>query len=82
MEKTHKLGKFARVLMAHFCLWLQVTFDPAQVSFGQLLGVFFDQVDPTTLNRQKRDRGTQYRSAIFCHSLQQQVCVCVWGVII
>lgn len=52
---------------------VQCTFDPSVVSYDQLLDVFFEFVDPTTLNRQKRDRGTQYRSAIFCHNLQQQV---------
>lgn len=43
-----------------------------QVSFRKLLDVFFDRVDPTTLNRQGNDRGTQYRSAIYTHDLQQQ----------
>jgi hypothetical protein len=43
-----------------------------QVSFRKLLDVFFDRVDPTTLNRQGNDRGTQYRSGIFTHDLQQQ----------
>lgn len=42
------------------------------MSFGKLLDVFFDRVDPTTLNRQGNDRGTQYRSAIYTHDLQQQ----------
>jgi len=50
---------------------VQVTFDPAVVSFRQLLEVFFTIHDPTTLNRQGADRGTQYRSAIYTHSQQQ-----------
>ena len=51
---------------------VQVTFDPAVVSFRELLEVFFVIHDPTTLNYQGNDHGTQYRSAIFCHSPQQQ----------
>jgi len=50
---------------------IQVTFDPAVVSFRQLLEVFFTIHDPTTLNRQGADRGTQYRSAIYTHSPEQ-----------
>lgn len=44
---------------------IRVTYDPGQISFGQLLDVFFDAHDPTQLNRQGHDVGTQYRSAIF-----------------
>lgn len=51
---------------------VQVTFDPAVVSFRDLLEVFFVIHDPTTLNYQGNDFGTQYRSAIFFHSPQQQ----------
>ena len=51
---------------------VQVTFDPAQVSFRELLEVFFTIHDPTTLNQQGADRGTQYRSAIFTHSPEQE----------
>jgi peptide-methionine (S)-S-oxide reductase len=50
---------------------VQVTFDPAEVSFRDLLEVFFTIHDPTTLNQQGADRGTQYRSAIFTHSPEQ-----------
>jgi peptide-methionine (S)-S-oxide reductase len=50
----------------------QVTFDPRVVSFAQLLEVFFETHDPTTLNRQGADVGTQYRSAIFYHSDSQK----------
>jgi peptide-methionine (S)-S-oxide reductase len=53
---------------------LQITFDPAEVSFRELLDVFFTIHDPTTLNRQGADVGTQYRSAIFYHDdAQKQV---------
>lgn len=51
---------------------VQITFDPGVVSYRDLLNVFFTIHDPTTLNRQGNDVGTQYRSAIFCHSPQQQ----------
>jgi peptide-methionine (S)-S-oxide reductase len=51
---------------------VQVTFDPAAISFRDLLEVFFAIHDPTTLNRQGNDVGTQYRSAIFYHSEEQK----------
>src|SRR5204862_1086982 len=44
---------------------IRITYDPAKISYAQLLDVFFDAHDPTTLNQQGADRGTQYRSAIF-----------------
>ncbi len=51
---------------------VQITFDNEIVSFRQLLDVFFTIHDPTTLNRQGADVGTQYRSAVFYHSLEQK----------
>lgn len=51
---------------------IQITFDPKLIDFRELLEVFWETHDPTTLNRQGADRGTQYRSAIFYHSLQQK----------
>jgi len=51
---------------------VQITFDPAVVSFEDILQVFFVVHDPTTLNRQGNDVGTQYRSAIFYHTPQQK----------
>jgi peptide-methionine (S)-S-oxide reductase len=52
---------------------VKVTYDPAQISLGQLLKVFFaDAHDPTELNRQGPDHGTQYRSAIFTTTPEQQ----------
>jgi peptide-methionine (S)-S-oxide reductase len=51
---------------------VQIAFDPDVVSFKELLEVFFTIHDPTTLNRQGADVGTQYRSAIFYHSPEQK----------
>jgi peptide-methionine (S)-S-oxide reductase len=51
---------------------VQVTFDPAIISFREILEIFFSIHDPTTLNRQGNDVGTQYRSAIFYHSEEQK----------
>jgi hypothetical protein len=45
---------------------VQVTYDPKETSYRELLDVFFERVDPTTLNRQGSDRGTQYRRWAFC----------------
>jgi peptide-methionine (S)-S-oxide reductase len=50
----------------------QVTFNPAIVSFKEILDVFWKTHDPTTLNQQGNDHGTQYRSAIFYHSEEQK----------
>ncbi|MFM8541446.1 MAG: peptide-methionine (S)-S-oxide reductase MsrA [Nitrospira sp.] len=51
---------------------VRVTFDPTTITFRELLEIFFVIHDPTTLNRQGNDAGTQYRSAIFYHSPEQQ----------
>jgi peptide-methionine (S)-S-oxide reductase len=51
---------------------VQVTFDPAVIGFRDILNVFFSIHDPTTLNRQGADVGTQYRSAIFYQSPEQK----------
>lgn len=50
----------------------QLTFDPEKVSFEELLEIFWKTHDPTTLNRQGADRGTQYRSAVFYHDDEQK----------
>jgi peptide-methionine (S)-S-oxide reductase len=52
---------------------VELDFDPGRVSYEQLLNAFFNLHDPTTLNRQGPDWGTQYRSAIFYHSPGQQL---------
>jgi len=51
---------------------VQITFDPQEISFRQILEVFFTIHDPTTLNRQGADVGNQYRSAIYYHSPEQE----------
>jgi peptide-methionine (S)-S-oxide reductase len=51
---------------------VQVVYDPAEISYEQLLEVFWTNHNPTTLNRQGPDVGTQYRSAIFFHTAEQQ----------
>ncbi len=51
---------------------INITFDPALIAYRDILEVFFTVHDPTTLNRQGADSGTQYRSAIFFHSPEQQ----------
>lgn len=50
----------------------QITFDPTKISFGELLEIFFATHDPTTLNRQGADVGTQYRSEVFYHNDEQK----------
>jgi len=51
---------------------VRVSFDPARISFREVLEIFFSIHDPTTLNRQGNDMGTQYRSGIYFHSPEQE----------
>ena len=51
----------------------QIQFDPEQISFEDMIEIFFDTHDPTTLNRQGNDVGTQYRSVIFYHTEEQRL---------
>ncbi|HLO44903.1 MAG TPA: peptide-methionine (S)-S-oxide reductase MsrA [Leadbetterella sp.] len=52
---------------------IQITYDPTKISFLQLLEIFFKVHDPTTLNRQGGDVGTQYRSSVFYHNDEQRL---------
>ena len=51
---------------------IQVEYDPAEISYSELVTVFFENHNPTTPNRQGPDIGIQYRSAIFCHNAEQE----------
>lgn len=51
---------------------VQIEFDPAKVSYKEIIDLFWDAHDPTTLNRQGHDVGTQYRSIILCHNEEQK----------
>jgi peptide-methionine (S)-S-oxide reductase len=51
---------------------VRITFDPSRIAYRDLLEVFFSIHDPTTLNRQGNDVGTQYRSAVYVHSPEQE----------
>ena len=51
---------------------VQIVYDPAQISYEQLLEIFWKSIDPTTLNQQFADVGTQYRTAIFYHTDEQR----------
>lgn len=51
---------------------IQISFDPDMISYDEIIGIFFSVHDPTTLNQQGADRGTQYRSGIYYHSAEQK----------
>ena len=51
---------------------VEVTFDPDRIAYGELLRIFWDCHDPTQLNRQGADVGSNYRSVIFCHTTEQE----------
>lgn len=72
------LGQFIVFLMegheveGHVQCWLQVTYDPNETDYKQLVKVFLEHHDPTLLNRQGSDTGTQYRSGIYVHTDEQR----------
>jgi peptide-methionine (S)-S-oxide reductase len=79
VESGYSGGTVANPTYRHVCTGttghaevIQITFDPKMISFKEILEVFFTVHDPTTLNRQGGDVGTQYRSAIFYHSEEQK----------
>ena len=79
VESGYTGGKVANPTYQHVCGGgtghaevVQITFDPEVVSFRKLLEIFFVVHDPTTRNRQGADHGTQYRSAIFHHTPEQE----------
>lgn len=58
---------------------VEITYDPEKVSYEQLLRIFWENHDPTTLNRQGPDWGSQYRSAIFFHTPEQEAAARAWA---
>jgi peptide-methionine (S)-S-oxide reductase len=79
VESGYAGGTVANPTYEHVCTGMtghaevvQITFDPEVVTYKDLLDVFFSIHDPTTLNRQGADHGTQYRSVIFYHSPAQK----------
>lgn len=80
VESGYTGGKLANPTYKQICTGttghaegIQITFDPSVISYQQLLDVFFHTHDPTTLNRQGADIGTQYRSAVFYANEQQKL---------
>lgn len=80
VESGYSGGKVANPTYQQVCTGetghaevIQITFDPTIISFKELLTIFFTTHDPTTVNRQGADEGTQYRSVIFYHNNEQKI---------
>ena len=78
MERLRKSTDYSALKLCSYPFLLmvprpvQVIYDPQEVQYEKLLDTFFQHVDPTTKDRQGGDRGTQYRSAIYCHTPEQK----------
>ena len=69
-DSTQSPWRLSRSL--YYRAWMQVYYNPQETDYDKLLDCFFEHVDPTTVNRQGNDMGTQYRSGIYYHNEEQK----------